>query len=201
MHAPASSCPGGQSPSSLPAREQFLLQLRIRDAEFLDRLLDGAFLVGGAERGQAALPGCSRVWCLPVKLIRYLIPFPPPAVQCSLARNRRTNIGAERFSPRLAPLQTPASSKRHRRRVLPLFLWRGLSVLDLSRRDIDDGLGELGRVTGAFRVLVHGRTIGRASAESKAGSSRSNFKLTHYPFGPPGRPVPKTPHKTDGLDD
>ncbi len=35
-------------------------------------------------------------------------------------------------------------------RVFPLFLWRRWPVLDLTRRNIDDHLGELGGIAGAL---------------------------------------------------
>ena len=46
-------------------------------------------------------------------------------------------------------------SHRNGGRVLPLFIQRRFAVLDLSRRDIDDELGELGGVAGAFGASGH----------------------------------------------
>src|SRR5665213_3153263 len=47
-------------------------------------------------------------------------------------------------------------SQRHRCRVFPLFRRRRRPILYLTRRNIDDELGELVRVARAFAVIRHG---------------------------------------------
>jgi hypothetical protein len=56
-----------------------------------------------------------------------------------------------------AATQSAPSAEHHSGRVFTLFLRRWLAVLDLTSRDVDDQLGELGGIARTFGVFVgHG---------------------------------------------
>jgi hypothetical protein len=103
-----------------------------------------------------------------------MLPFPtllrsPPSNLRPLLRSHSSGARCAAFA-----------AERSRCRILALLLWRRFPVLDLARRNINDAFGELGGVAGAFRLLGHARYYRQPPADSKPGSRRQNFKLTHY---------------------
>lgn len=65
-------------------------------------------------------------------------------------------------------------------RVFALFLWRRWPVLNLTRRNIDDELRELGGIAGAFTVTCQDYFSGLGSALMK--SAQSQYKPTKVPI-------------------
>jgi hypothetical protein len=59
------------------------------------------------------------------------------------------NLCAPLFGHIVGPRPTALLPHRDSRRVFALFLWRRWPVLHLTRRNIDDELGELGGIAGA----------------------------------------------------
>jgi hypothetical protein len=62
---------------------------------------------------------------------------------------------SELYRSSFATFKATSLSARYSLDAFSLFLWRWLAILNLTRRNIDDELGELGGIAGAFAVAAH----------------------------------------------
>ncbi len=89
------------------------------------------------------------------------------------------------FGPSLSALETAATTKADGRRVFSLFLWRRLPILNFTRCHIDDELGELGLVAGAFFAwcfLCHAFEYGTGDSVRLACINRIKFQKYPLPI-------------------
>jgi hypothetical protein len=81
-----------------------------------------------------------------------------PSFRCRCLRDLCAPFRRHSFGPRLTSLQSATAPEFNGSGALALLLWRKLTILDFTRRDIDNEFSELGwvaRALFAWCVLCH----------------------------------------------